>query len=378
MTISGSVIDDVGTPISGMAVIVPGKTPVVTDAGGMFIVPGVSVPYNIYLVDASGRLVIIYEGLTKTSPVFNLNSASATPKYAIVSGTVPAAPGERTLIYLTRGNFALTNVHADTSTGAYTAKIGWSDSATAITGTIQVFRYKAGIPKYDGYATKSFSVDAGGTSSANNFSAGDVASIADTTVSGTVVIPGALSLSQCDAKLQVGNALMTISATSQSQFSFDVPVVPGLTVDVEAYATGGGTYSFGAIGGFVPGTSNATLTLTAPPQLALPPNNATNIDTSTTFAWNHTGNGIYCFDASPTTIGPEVIIYTSALNLQIPDLSQAGVSLPANRTYTWNVTEYSESSVDDVASASFLDLFNGRVPNYSRAISATSSFTTKP
>ena len=379
ISVSGSVLDAAGIPISGRAVIVPGKTPVVTDAGGTFTIAGVSTPYDIYLVDQTGKSVIIYVGLTKASPVFKLDEGPNSTKFATVSGSVPVVSGRQSLLVLTR-NGKVVGTTSDGGGGSYSTSVAWNDTATTISVTIHLFRFTSDSGHYEGYTTKAFSVAQNATSSANNFSTGDVAAIQDTTLTGMVVPPNSLTLGETVVRLKTGNDLISLAVTNQSPFTFHVPVIPGATLDLVGNAQNGGTgaSSSAAMGGIASGASNINLTLTGPPQLALPPNNATNVDTSTTFAWNQTASGIFRFKATPAGNAVSVTVYTSALTLQIPNLSQAGVSLPANMTYTWNVVQYSASSVDDVASASFFDLENGKLADFSEATSARSSFTTKP
>ena len=73
-----------------------------------------------------------------------------------------------------------------------------------------------------------------------------------------------------------------------------------------------------------------------------------------------------------------VLIFLAGGSFTIPNLSQQGLGLPSNTTYSWQVYRYFPfSSMDEVASPLFVSRLNGNAGDIGRGLSEPFSFTTR-
>ena len=128
VTISGYVKDLDGEPIAGATVIIKGKTPTTTGAGGNFSVSNVTIPYEIRLIISGFQQnAVVYRGLTRSDPTLFYLGSTTNSKTATISGIVPAAVGKITLVFFVSGNKAWSAI-ANQTTGAYTIYADWKGS----------------------------------------------------------------------------------------------------------------------------------------------------------------------------------------------------------------------------------------------------------
>ena len=117
-----------------------------------------------------------------------------------------------------------------------------------------------------------------------------------------------------------------------------------------------------------------------PPQLSLPVDNATSVDTSTTFLYNQgTGNGVNLVQiVGSSSSYPDYFIFTKSNSVTIPNLSAQGLGLPGSSNYGWQVLQISPlNSVDDAASESFISLINKNSGDIGAGVSEDYEFSTK-
>jgi hypothetical protein len=391
ITVNGYVKDIDGMPISGITVVLKGKTPTTTGGDGSFEFQNVTTPYEIRIILSTQKTAIIYQGLTTTSPSLLYIGSTTVTKQAEISGTVPIST-ETTLVFYISGTKSWWTT-ANPATGAYTIDVSWRGSETSFSGNLQVLRWTknpSGLPlQYDAYGTKQLTVSEGGTFSGNNFIEADFTDPAEQNITGSITTPTtSYSITNKQLSINFGNAYVIIFSESGAaltdNFSYTVPSIGGATFEVDAQASVSAVpnsrVSYYQKKGIAGGSSGVDIPLASAPQLSLPVHNGTDIDTTTQFLWTQGGgtgvNYVEIFPNNPGT--PLYYIITAANNTFIPNLSPQGLGLPSNTTYSWAVLRFFPvSTIDDAASDSFITLINGHAGENGRAVSETFSFVTK-
>lgn len=96
ITVSGSVLDEDGNPVTTEGVLVidanGARTKAITDKDGKFSVSGVKTPYDLVVIKDAKKTVFIYKGLTKTTPTAFIwtqsdNQTRLADRSATVTGT---------------------------------------------------------------------------------------------------------------------------------------------------------------------------------------------------------------------------------------------------------------------------------------------------
>lgn len=392
MTVNGYVKDADGEPMSGITVLVKGKTPTTTGADGSFMIQDVVAPYELRIILSTEQTAIVYQGLTRSDPTLLYLGSTTADKTANISGFVPAAAGKKTLVCFVSGTKSWYTT-ADPVSGFFSFTASWKGSVTSYTGNLFVLRWTPnanGLPTtYDAYGSKNLTISAGGTFGNNNFVEGDFSDPAELNIDGSIVLPtGSYTITNKQLQINFGNAYVYIAgeggAGLTDNFSYTVPSISGATFEVDAVATVSATpnsrLSFYQKKGITGGSSGITVTLEGAPQLNLPVHNGTAIDTTTQFLWAQGGGtGVNMVQMIPNALGtgPTYYIFTAGNTTNIPNLSPQGMGLPAGVNYRWAVLRFFPvSSIDDAASDLFVPLITGHAGDNGRVYSETFNFTT--
>jgi hypothetical protein len=392
MTVNGFVYDIDGVPLPGVTVIIEGKSPVSTGAGGDFSISNVLPPYQIRIIVGSINTAMIYKGLTRPDPTLYYVGSTSSEKLAVINGNVPPAPGKYTQIFYVTSTMAWSTL-ADQTTGAYTINAKWKGTTNSFIGRLHVLRWlpdSVGLPmQYDAYGFQSgLSVSSGGIFGYYNFSESDFTNPAEQNISGSITLPASsykifykslsLNFNYVSVKLidENGTAL-------SSNFRYPVPVITDASYEVDAAAQITSTpnnritfYRKRLING---GSSGVTINLESTPALNLPLYNTTGIDTTTQFSWFAvSGVGINLVRITPAFVGPTYYILTSENTTTIPNLSAQGLGLPPNTGYSWEVNQlFPFASMDIAASINFTQVLLGSIES-GYANSEKFQFTTHP
>jgi hypothetical protein len=392
ITLNGFVKDLDGEPISGVSVIVKGLAPTVTSSTGAFAVANVTAPYDIYLILSTQQTAVIYRGLSRTDPTLLYPNITTSSKSATITGTVPGAIGKTTTVVFVSGIHAWSTT-ANQTTGAFTISPSWRGSTTSFTGKLHVIRWTAntnGLPaQYDAYGSRDLTISAGGTFGSNNFATGDLTDPAELSISGSITLPTTdYALDYKTFYFNFGNALVQFASESggtlTNDFSYTVPTISGANYAVSAEgfvaAASGSRWTHQTKTGISGGTSGVSLSLSVAPQLNLPAHGGTGIDTTTQFLWAQgggTGVNLVIIDAAAA--GPTFYIFTAGNSTLMPNLSPQGLGLPLSAPYSWRVYRYTPiSTIDNIASESFIPLINGNAGDMGGSQSESFSFTTHP
>ena len=392
INVSGFVKDLDGEPVSGVPVIIKGKTPVTTDANGVFTVSDVSKPYEARVIFSTNQTALVYQGLTRSDPTLIYIGITPNLNTATISGSVPPAAGKVTRVFFTSGTMSWVTI-ADQGTGSYTLPIDWKGTTNSVTGKLQVLRWTqnaSGMPtQYDAYGfNDNLTVSAGGSFPNNNFTVANLTDPPEQNISGSIVRPSSnYVLNTKTLWAFFGNARIYFGQESgaglSENFSYAVPSITGVTFGVDASATLSATpsdrYTSYSKRGIAGGSSGITVNLASSPQLNIPAHNGSGIDTTTQFLWTMgNGGGVCLLFISPIFgTGPFFYIFTASNSSSIPNLAPQGLGLPLNIAYSWRVIQiFPVSSIDDAASSSFYLQTSGSAEG-GQARSEEFRFTTK-
>ncbi|MEJ2103206.1 MAG: hypothetical protein P8X47_01370 [Ignavibacteriaceae bacterium] len=376
MTVNGFVNDIDDVPMSGVTVVIKGKSPVTTGAGGDFSISDVLPPYEISIIVGTVQTAVVYQGLTRSNPILYYPESTTQSKLAVIGGNVPPASGKYTLVFFVTSTEAWSTL-ADQTTGAYSINAKWKGAANSYIGQLQVLRWipdSTGLPaQYDAYGLKnSITISNGGTFSNYNFNESNFTDPVEKNISGSIALPSSsYSISNKYLNMNFGDATVTITGENglalTDNFNYVVPQISGVTFEVDAMAQALSSpnnrvtfYRKRDING---GTSGVIVNLKAAPRLNLPLYNETGIDTTTQFNWiKESIGGVYMVKITPAFSGASYYILTSGNSIKIPNLSTLGLGLPANTGYEWFVNQlFPFSSMNAVVTTNFISVFKGSV-----------------
>jgi hypothetical protein len=387
ITVAGFVKDRGGEAISGAVVLVPGKSPVTSGSDGRFSIPGVAVPYDITLILHGYKVAVAYQGLTRSDPTLLYHNLTGPELTATISGTTPPASGKRTLVLFTSsGRYVFGGGLADTMTGEYAFTVPLRSLGTH-SGQLHVLRWTSGptgLPtSYDGYASRPLTISAGGDFSGNHFAAAELTDPPEQTISGTVAVPAGYTLSFRTLLAFFGRVpvIWYEQGALPGPFTYTGPALSGVTFGVGARADDPSSRVsvFHKTG--IDGTAtNVSVPLEAAAQLVLPAHGATAVDATTTFTWSQGGgSGVNILWVVPdVSTNPTFLVYTTGAEAKLPDLTAAGMGLPAAASYRWAVERrFPVASLDDAASERYLRHVNWEAGDFGDTGSDTFGFTAK-
>lgn len=387
LTVNGTVIGTDGLPPDHVvSVIVSGNAPVTPATDGTFSVSGVVAPYDVTVIDGAGNAAIVYKQLSRPDPVL-LGAALSRQlsNSASVSGTVsgdgfPQTGSRYTAVAVDRTGGGWQYWTA--ADGTFTVpNVSWAGSS-AIATRIYALQYEVdsnGLPsRYLGYASASMTLASGGTF---NESLGLVP-VNASNITGAVHVPSAYTRTDRRMYLRFGDTFADYfdDASTSDGFSYLTPQAPEGDVLLEAVATKNGTKSIHCTPAAF-NASNVSLNLIPGPEVLLPTDGATQVDSQIQFSWTGFQGGAHLviFAPSPGTAGPEVEVVTTATSATLPDLSAYGMSLPHGASYRWEVLGFAPlPTMDAAASSDFLAQWTWEYRHdFDQALSAVRSFTTK-
>jgi hypothetical protein len=387
ITENGFVRDGGDQPIAGAAVLVPGKPAVTSGTDGSFSIAGVTTPYDVTFIVSSARLGSTYKGLTRTDPtLYTLFQFFGTSNTASISGSVPIVSGTTTRVMYVSGDMSW-YATSTAGSGTYSLIPSWRGTATTLNGTIHVLRWanSTGIPtSYEAYGERPLTVSAGGPFAGNNFTAGQLTNPAEMNISGSVTRPSAsYNLNQRNLYLGFGNSITYLASeggTLGDNLSYSVPSIIGASFGVFAYSSFGSRNASYFKSGIAAGSQSVAIPLSEAPQLSLPVNGGTGVDTSTTFLFSQGGGtGVNFVQIYGSGSDPNFLIFLSGGSFTIPNLTQQGLGLPSNRPYSWRAERYFPfASMDEAASPLFLSRLNANAGDLGWGQSETFSFRTRP
>jgi len=398
ITVAGRVVGQNGRGMAGVPVVITGKPSATSDENGSFMIPDVNPPYDISVVDAASRAVLVYKGLERPDPTLlfigvNPGTAHAGSINGNVSGG--AFTPDQGSYDVTRVVFSSLEATGVTITGAGGTfgplNLRWFGPAVT-TGTLYALQFTVdgdGFPVASGY--RGFGLRSGiavedGT--ALNSQYDTLQSVSTSQFTGTVSVPSGYTLFAKVAYVRVApTALIQLIADTSpgTTVSYYTPGIPGATllIGAEIVRAGGGTGILWKDGIAVPSTG-IPIEPGTPPELNFPVNGAAGIDTTVVFSWTPMAGGVHLVRFQGSGGNPAYYILTAGTSVTIPSMSPFGLGLPAGALYRWTVLAFGPFFSADAAAgpagfaagltgppvASNGDVFVGQ--------SATRLFTTPP
>jgi hypothetical protein len=396
VTVTGKVVGQNGQAVASVPVVVPGKASTNTDASGNFSIANVTTPYDISVVNATSKSAIVYKGLTRTDPtLLFFGSSPGTSHTGSISGKISG--GEFTpnqpATDVTNVAFASaeTNGSSGTAANGTFGPIGLSwYGPTATTGSLYAIQFTAdagGLPVasgYKGYGVRSGIAVNDGSTLTNQFDT--LQSVTTSQFTGTVTVPSGYTLAgkTVYAKVAPSAVIYLFSeSNANTNLSYYTPGIPGATLllGAEATKTGGGT-AITWRNGLAIGATGVSVSIVTPPELSLPVNAATAVDTTVTFTWTAMTGGVHLVIFSSGGTNPAYYVLTAGTSATIPNMKPFGLGLPSATAYTWQVYGFGPfGSVDAAAvSAGFITGISAPLTSGDSfvGISASRTFTTAP
>ena len=397
VTVTGKVVGANGQAVASVPVVVSGKASTNTDASGNFSIANVTTPYDISVVNATSKSAIVYKGLTRTDPTLMFfGSSPGTSHTGKISGKISG--GEFTpnqpVTDVTNVAFvsAATTAYAyATANGQFGAmSLSWY-GPTATTGSLYAIQFTAGaggLPVasgYKGYGVRNGIAVYDGSTLTNQFDT--LQSVTTSQFTGTVTVPsgyviGAEAVYARVAPSAVIDLFTDYNATTN--LSYYTPGIPGATLLLGASATktGGGGTAITWRDGLAMGATGVSVSIVTPPELSLPVNAATGVDTTVTFTWTAMTGGAHLVLFLGAGSNPAYYVVTTGTSTTIPNMKPFGLGLPSASAYTWQIYGFGPFSSVDAAAGSAGFITGVSVPLASGdaffGISASRTFTTAP
>jgi hypothetical protein len=396
VTVTGKVVGQNGLAVASVPVIIPGKPSTNSDAGGNFSIANVTTPYDISVVNAASKVAIAYKGLTRTDPtLLFFGSSPGTGHTGNISGKISG--GEFTpnqpATDVTNVAFAsaATNGYASTAAnGTFGAiNLTWY-GPTATTGSLYAIQFTAGaggLPVasgYKGYGVRSGIAVNDGSTLTNQFDT--LQSVTTNQFTGTVTVPsgyviGAKAVYANVASSAIINLFTDYNATTN--LSYYTPGIPGATLLLGASATKtGGGQGVTWRNGLAFGATGVSVSIVTPPEVSLPINAATGVDTTVTFTWTAMAGGVHLVSFTAAGSNPAYYVVTTGTSTTIPNMKPFGLGLPSATAYTWQIYGFGPFGSVDAAAGSAGFITGATAPLTSGdaffGISASRTFTTAP
>jgi hypothetical protein len=384
-----------GQAVAGVPVYVTGKTSTNTDAGGNFSISSVTTPYDITVVDAANKRAIVYKALSRQDPtlVF-LGSTPGAARHGSISGKISggAFTPNQGASDITKVAF----ISPEASDALNTSVSGifgpltltWY-GPTVTTGNIYALQFTAdanGLPVasgFKGYGTRAGIAVNDASTLTNQFDT--LQSVATSQFTGTVTVPSGYTLVSKSLSVRISQtALMSLlsDATPNAALSYYTPGIAGSSLLLGVAAAKAGTEAFYFKTGIATGSTGVPIAMVAAPELSLPVNASTGVDTTITFSWTAMTGGIHLI-AFNGGANPTYYVVTSGTSATIPNLKGAGLGLPPGAAYQWSVDAFGPFASTDAAAGS--SGFLGALTNQALltsdvflGISTSRSFTTAP
>jgi hypothetical protein len=244
----------------------------------------------------------------------------------------------------------------------------------------------AGLPVaggFKGYGTRTGIAVNDGSTLNNQFDT--LQTVATNQFTGIITLPSGYNLSTKTLSVRLsGTGLVSIlnDPTTNAAPSYFTPGISGASLLLGVYGLKAGTEAVYFKSRIATGATGVAITLVAAPELSLPVNAATGIDTTITFSWTAMTGGIHLVQFNGGANATYYVV-TTGTSATIPNLKGAGLGLPSAAAYQWSVEAFGPfASADDAAGSSgFLGaLINPAILNSDAflGISTSRTFTTAP
>ncbi len=384
LNVNGKVVNQAGQVSANVPLVIKSgaafSVTTSTFADGNFVVANVPTPYDVTVISLNPTGATVSVGLTSATPTV-LDMLSSSPftggGSASLSGTVTGgigfpAPGDYKTSVLFASAELQTNDYlvADNTTGGYSTDdayfdfdgeslpVTWLGPATT-TGTVHALQSEAAFGDepitYSGYGFKeNVSLANGSVVTGQDIA---LTAVATAAFSGTYTPPAGYTVDQREMALKFGSGglmLLEFDPSSTEAFSYNTPKILGATLVLASTAVKlGEAYSSVINLGLAVDATGVAITSPAAAELNLPLEGATGVTTGTPFSWTAVPGAVHLVVMGLSGAPGSSVTYvflTSDTTVTLPDLTSAGLSLPASNRYGWMV--YGVGPYADVEAAS--------------------------
>ncbi|MBM4783274.1 MAG: hypothetical protein GQE15_36825 [Archangiaceae bacterium] len=351
ITVEGTVMTSKGIFVSSATVVIPGKLPVTTGAGGRFTIPDVRPPYDIAILSGVSTRATMYRGVSRANPRLMLVDGATTsgnstaPIQLTYSGLLPTTTANTWVVYkslrVNPGDVASSTGMASWVGTANTLAFDftwWSTGPADLSvASLQVLKDRqTNLPVDFTFASlPSVPVVANATIPVTL----NMGPVTSSVLNATVNVPAGYTLDSVTTYAKTGSHYFYLAESTTPNVAIKVPNLPspGFAIDVEAKDNAGNSVHTFAEGLTAGGAQNS-INLPQSPRLSLPIQNAAGIDVQTQwFSWIPIGPGpvsILTFTTPNLTI--DVVTFDS--RSQIPNLADLGLgTIPTGTTVKWDV-----------------------------------------
>ena len=352
--VAGLVLDAWGTPVVGRPVVVVDargdRRELMTDEGGTFHAMEIAPPYDVGLEAApSGplRVPVTYFGLRREAPRFALpeRPVDVAPPHAfriVVDATCAAPPCTVTV--------ATSSAHGS---GAGVRALN-AASGTVVVPVEHAFRVWR-VRDTESMEVDVLVTDASGSAFAYGHAAGIATQPAERSdveiVPAPIASAGPLAIDGVGASGTAlhlalpSGATMALARASGAALVVHAPLVPGATLDAEAWSGGAVAWS----GSLDPRTSYVRLEPPRGPVITQPSPGGTLSRRGSGMAWADAAGAITISLTDLATGQPDLLVHTMGAGLSLRRLDRLGVAAPALGAHELVVTAYAGIGVDDLA-----------------------------
>lgn len=340
-----------GSPVAGVPICI-GDRRISTGHDGTFRFTGIDIPYDL-VVEAPGSM-FVYQGVTRTDPILtDPDTRVGYSHTATLVGSVPAAAGLQTLVFLTGAYPNAQWRYADSRTGAYSMEVVWDGSAESRHTTLYALRRREAA--LVDLATRSLRVRDQARHTLE-LRAEVFEPVRSFDITGTVRMPFGTQSYVIRQVLSIDGSSLTLDARngpgSVPSFAFAAPEIPGAVFDVEVSTVRSGYSgtSYRRVTSISPETGPLALQLYDPPALVEPSHEAELDSATAVFRWAEgEGPGIYAFSL---TSARRMLLYTRRTQASWADTPALAQELRSGHGYFWSVRKlHAASSTDDLLTA---------------------------
>lgn len=352
--------------MSNAGVLILGHEAQGVDALGGFSVSGVIPPYDLAVMYANRRSVVVYQGVTRADPTLVMSDeARGRSAYSKLTGSMTGArkPGggvaQPRLMFVSTESAINEQVFYKADTSTYDASAWWASGVTS-TGSLLAFQWEWTVTasltdlKLVGFGRR----DDVSLRHESSVSALDITlePVATTTLTGAIRVPEGFTLGRQSMVLDINpsvRGLLFDTTAPTSRFNYEVPVLAEYPwrFTSTAYSSDDGSTTAVRIGETV-GTQDVDLTLKTPSRVLSPPDGAAQVTHSTEFSWSERTGGVHVVsfaNAMREVSNYDLSIVTTGSRTTIPDVSALGLRLPSRTPLRWSLSEISPiASVDEL------------------------------
>jgi hypothetical protein len=364
MTVNGTVRYGEGSGMPGITAYVAGSAPVVSDDDGVFVIEGVTAPYDLLLVSVDENSAVLYAGLESEDPSITFPfgpmrhiGIEGTLVAGVGAGFTTTTPVDGRTEYTFRSQNGIQRKGSGSVASPFDFDARWV-GPPAVTRTLHVFQYEVvdGVADaFLGYGSIPIGLVNGGSI---DVGAVTMDAITDRRLAGTVSAPAGITIVSIGTgcRLPDGTSYSPDSQETGPAFDQVVPGVAGatgsvlvqLSVTTDAGPAGAAVVRTGLA---LPSTDlEIAVPLLDVPQVVSPAIDG-ELSPGTELVLTGAEGTVRMMILRPHTLpsdGGTLVLVTRGDRAVVPDTAPFGVALSSSETYDWQTVAFlGVGSVDD-------------------------------